>query len=92
MNNHPYGISQLTAAHSHDLLDEGRRRQLAKAAARKPHSLLRQPARLVRAWASRALALAGSLVGAAPDRSGTPTPGWCVPLTTGTSVVPKETI
>jgi len=92
MNNHPYGISQLTAAHSRDLLDEGSRRQLARTAARKQRSVLKQPARLAHSWASRALALAGSFIGAAPDRSGTPAPDWCAPLTTTTSLMPKETL
>ncbi len=32
MNSHPYGISNLTATRSQELLSEGRRRQLAKTA------------------------------------------------------------
>ena len=44
MNNHPHAISQLTAAHSRDLLNEGRRRQLAKTAAPKPSRLSNGPA------------------------------------------------
>jgi hypothetical protein len=97
MNNHPYGISQLTSAHSHDLLDEGRRRQLAKTAAPRPSSLLRQPARTAHSWAWRALALAGSLLAATvPGRShrsdGTQTPDWPGPLATSKSVATHKTL
>ena len=53
MNGHSYGISKLTAAHSRELLSEGHRRQLAKTVPPRPRLALREPGRLVHAWASR---------------------------------------
>jgi hypothetical protein len=94
MNNHPYGISQLTSARSGDLLSEGRQRQLAKTAPSRPRSGLRQPVRLVHSWASRVLALAGSIVRSPlPARSeGTAATSSVDPMAKRQSVVASETL
>ena len=94
MNSHPYGISELTASHSQELLGEGRRRQLAKTAPPRPRSALRDPVHLVHAWASRVLALAGSLVRSplrVPSRS-TAAKSWAAPFATSKSPLTRESL
>jgi hypothetical protein len=62
MNSHPYGISELTTAHSNDLLSEGRRRQLARSGSPAPGSSVPKRNRLMPVWATRVRKLALSLV------------------------------
>jgi hypothetical protein len=92
MNSHPHGISKLTTAHSRDLLSEGRRRQLAKTApARRP--VLVQPSRVLRAWASRIVAIAGLLAPSAryARKKNSETAGWTAPIANGNPAVTGET-
>ena len=94
MNSHPYGISELTASHSQELLGEGRRRQLAKTAPPRPRSALRDPVHLVHTWASRVLALAGSHVRSplrVPSRS-TAAKSWAAPFATSKSPLTRESL
>ncbi len=94
MNSHPYGISNLTATRSQELLSEGRRRQLAKTAPPGHRSALREPAHLVHGCASRVLALAGSLLRSqlrAANRS-TAAKSWAAHLATTNSPLTRESL
>ncbi|HTT88891.1 MAG TPA: hypothetical protein VMF65_04995 [Acidimicrobiales bacterium] len=93
MNSHPHGISQLTTAHSRDLLSEGGRRQLAKTAPARRRPVLGQPSRLLRAWASRTVAIAGLLAPSAryARKKNSETACWTAPIATGNPAVTGET-
>jgi hypothetical protein len=93
MSSHPYAISRLTAAHSHDLLSQGRQRQLAKTVPSRPRTAFGQRARLVRSFVSRVLTFAGSLlrVPVPPRGQRRVGPDWAAPVATGQSVVARET-
>ena len=93
MNSHPHGISKLTTAHSRDLLSEGRRRQLAKTAPVRPRPGLGHPSHLLRAWASRIVAIAGLLAPFAryARKKNSETTGWAAPIATGNPAVTGET-
>jgi hypothetical protein len=68
MNSHPDGISQLTVQHSHDLLDEGRRRQLLKEYRGGKKSATGHSPAPVHSLTSRLSALATSIASLLPPR------------------------